>query len=130
MDPTTKWQTLDQKFIGVCIISAQLRCAEDPHSVSVRIITLTFIYEVTNKVSTMLKMKIFIPLVRPSLYQITHDGPYYLEANSATQTHSTLHQNTLTHFLAITASQLSVHGIGLEFNAQALRMQGINYTAS
>ena len=36
---------------------------------------------------------------------ITHDGPYYLEANSATQYHGTLHQNTLTHFLAITASQ-------------------------
>ena len=83
----------------------------------------------------MLEMKIFIPLVRHYLpplsdYQITHDGPYYLEANSATQTHRTLHQNTLTHFLAITASQLSVHGIGLEFNAQALRIQGINYTAS
>ena len=54
--------------VNHCVgISAQLRCAEDPHSVSVRNITLTFIYEVTNKVSTMLKMKIFIPLVRPYL---------------------------------------------------------------
>ena len=54
--------------VNHCVgISAQLRCAEDPHSVSVRIITLTFIYEVTNKVSTMLKMKIFIPFVRPYL---------------------------------------------------------------
>ena len=54
-------------FLKYIIISAQLSSAEDPHSVSVRVITLTFIYEVTNKVSTMLKMKIFIPLVRPYL---------------------------------------------------------------
>ena len=57
-----------------------------------------------------LKWKYLFPLWDPicRLYQITHDGPYYLEANSATQTHRTLHQNTFTRFLAITASQLSV----------------------
>ena len=61
--------------VNHCVgISAQLRCAEDPYSVSVRIITLTFIYEVTNKVSTMLKIKIFIPLVRPYLLPLA-DNP-------------------------------------------------------
>ena len=54
-------------------ISAQLRCAEDQHSVSVRVITLTFIYEVTKKVSAMLRMKIFIPLVRPYLPPLSDD---------------------------------------------------------
>ena len=61
--------------VNHCVgISAQLRCAEDPHSISVCVITLTFIYEVTNKVSTMLEMNIFIPLVRHYLPPLS-DNP-------------------------------------------------------
>ena len=61
--------------VNHCVrICAQLRCEEDPHSVSARIMTLTFIYEVTIKVSTILKMKIFISLVRPYLPPLS-DNP-------------------------------------------------------
>ena len=70
-----------------------------------------------------LKWKYLFPLWDPicRLYQITHYGPYNLESNSATQAHRALHQNKFKHFLAITASQLSVHGIELEFNCTSTK---------
>ena len=40
-------------------ISTKLRCAEDPYSVSARVMTLTFIYEVTIEISTIVTMKIY-----------------------------------------------------------------------
>ena len=62
-----------------------------------------------------------------TLYRITSDGSIYLVANSGLQIYRTLYQNSPTNFLAITASQFSVHGFGSKSMHKLQGFEALNF---